>query len=349
MPNLRPVLATARCNRPSSTCQKPSPSALSARSLALLRQARHVSTSTSTSSPESGTLSPHPPSPTNTTRTSSPFFFSTGYALFAKRRSRPFPPPFLSLPNTSFSDPLSTHHRSKDGRNIPHYEGEIIRGITNGDDAVLVSETMIAANDGVGAWATKEKGHAALWARLIVHFWALEAGRDGFGSEVAQSVSDESSVERIPNMQGYLRRAFEHTQSAVGEWLGTSTASGVLIHHTSAPTSEQTKPLLYVTHLGDSQILVIRPGAPEPIFKTVEQWHWFDCPRQLGTNSPDTPDENAVSDTVEVEIGDVVLAMSDGVVDNLFEAELIQLVVCRRSTKCPRKVMETTTTSGRRR
>jgi len=38
----------------------------------------------------------------------------------------------------------------------------MIRGITNGDDAVLVGENMIAANDGVGAWAQKEKGHAAL-------------------------------------------------------------------------------------------------------------------------------------------------------------------------------------------
>jgi len=31
---------------------------------------------------------------------------------------------------------------------------------------VLVSENMIAANDGVGAWAQKEKGHAAWVERL---------------------------------------------------------------------------------------------------------------------------------------------------------------------------------------
>jgi hypothetical protein len=37
----------------------------------------------------------------------------------------------------------------------------MIRGVTNGDDAVLVSENFIGANDGVGAWATREKGHAA--------------------------------------------------------------------------------------------------------------------------------------------------------------------------------------------
>jgi hypothetical protein len=89
----------------------------------------------------------------------SPFYFEAGYALFAKRPSRPFPPPFLSLPSTSFSEPLSTHNRSRDRR--PTVNGDMIRGVTNGDDAVLVNESFICANDGVGAWGTREKGHAA--------------------------------------------------------------------------------------------------------------------------------------------------------------------------------------------
>ena len=88
-----------------------------------------------------------------------PFYFDTGYALFAKRPSRPFPPPFLSKPSGSFSDPLTTHNQSRDRR--PYVNGEMIRGVTNGDDAVLVSDNFIGANDGVGAWATREKGHAA--------------------------------------------------------------------------------------------------------------------------------------------------------------------------------------------
>lgn len=89
----------------------------------------------------------------------SPFYFDTGYALFAKRPSRPFPPPFLSMPSASFSDPLSTHNRSRDRRS--YVNGEMIRGVTNGDDAVLVGENFIGANDGVGAWASRDKGHAA--------------------------------------------------------------------------------------------------------------------------------------------------------------------------------------------
>ena len=110
--------------------------------------------------PRVGTTTPvpdaaHPPEP----KTKPPFYFEAGYALFAKRPSRPFPPPFLSLPSTSFSEPLSTHNRSRDRR--PTVNGEMIRGVTNGDDAVLVSEYFVGANDGVGAWGTREKGHAA--------------------------------------------------------------------------------------------------------------------------------------------------------------------------------------------
>lgn len=108
--------------------------------------------------PKTGTTTPIPHE-AHPVVSKSLFYFEAGYALFAKRPSRPFPPPFLSPPSGSFSDPLSTHNMSRDRR--PKVNGEMIRGITNGDDAVLVSDNFICANDGVGAWATKERGHAA--------------------------------------------------------------------------------------------------------------------------------------------------------------------------------------------
>ena len=108
--------------------------------------------------PDAGKTTPTPAAALNQ-KPKSPFYFDTGYALFAKRPSRPFPPPFLSPPSGSFSDPLSTHNRSRDRRS--YVNGEMIRGITNGDDAVLVGENFVGANDGVGAWAFREKGHAA--------------------------------------------------------------------------------------------------------------------------------------------------------------------------------------------
>lgn len=40
-------------------------------------------------------------------------------------------------------------------------KNELIRGLTNGDDAVLASDFLLGVNDGVGAWQTKPEGHAA--------------------------------------------------------------------------------------------------------------------------------------------------------------------------------------------
>ena len=211
----------------------------------------------------------------------------------------------------------------------------MILGVTNGDDAMLVTENLLAANDGVGAWAQKERGHAPLWSRLIIHFWATEAEKDGVGAATSGTVDGNSSeTNGKPDPVRYLSEAYKATKealSAPNEWLGTTTTSSALLHW------EGGQPLLYVTQLGDCKVLVLRPdeyiqGEQVPdgseeiggkiVFATKEQWHYFDCPRQLGTNSPDTPEENAVLDTVSLQEGDVVLAMSDGVTDNLWEHEI---------------------------
>ena len=284
----------------------------------------------------SGIKTPFPEESPSKTCAGTPFYFGTGYALFAKRPSKPFPPPFTSPPSGSFSDPLSTHNRNCDRRN--YVNGEMIRGITNGDDAVLVNENFIGANDGVGAWASRPKGHAAyglsrrlnmyfilidtrLWSRLILHFWALEAEKE------ALARTDNSSSSE-PDPISCLQRAYEQTLTATtmaNEWQGTTTTCSALLHHTKAAST--INPVLYVTNLGDSQIMVIRPKTDQVIYKTTEQWHWFDCPRQLGTNSPDKPSANAVMAKVELEEDDVVLAMSDGVTDNLWEHEIVQNVI----------------------
>ncbi|GJN77835.1 hypothetical protein PLIIFM63780_001328 [Purpureocillium lilacinum] len=246
-----------------------------------------------------------------------PFRFETGVGLFAKRAPRPFPPPFLSPPSGSFSDPLSTHHQSRDRRAFVN--GELIRGLTNGDDAVYASDFFVCANDGVGAWATRPRGHAGLWSRLILHYWA-GAIEDDLAKEF-----DE------PDPIGTLQLAYERTLDATvpHDWQGTTTACGAQLHYRMPPESVGggPTPFLYVTNLGDCQVMVVRPRRKEVIYKTKEQWHWFDCPRQLGTNSPDTPRQNAIMDSMDIEEGDVVLAMSDGVIDNLWEHEIVESLV----------------------
>ena len=156
-----------------------------------------------------------------------------------------------------------------------------------------------------------------LWSRLIVHFWAAEIER----------AANEGGE---PTPMEYLQRAYEQTLEATmqpTEWQGTTTATGAQLHFENTEADGAERPVLYVTNLGDSQVLVLRPRNSNVIFKTEAQWHWFDCPRQLGTNSPDTPKGAAVVNKVVVEVGDVVLAVSDGGTDNLWEHEVVSCVV----------------------
>lgn len=134
-----------------------------------------------------------------------------------------------------------------------------------------------------------------------------------------------------PDPRRYLQAAYERTVEATSgpnDCLGTTTAAGAQLFYKGDLENPQSTvvPLLYVTNLGDSQIMVVRAKNRQILYKSKEQWHWFDCPRQLGTNSPDTPDQNAVVDTVELTEGDIVLAMSDGVIDNLWEHEIVENV-----------------------
>lgn len=105
--------------------------------------------------PSYGIITPAPDHHPQLSLSRSPFRFETGYALCAKRSPRPFPPPFLARPTSSFSDPLTATSTQIS------VKGELIRGLNNGDDSVLVGENFLGVNDGVGAWATKPQGHAA--------------------------------------------------------------------------------------------------------------------------------------------------------------------------------------------
>jgi hypothetical protein len=165
----------------------------------------------------------------------------------------------------------------------------------------------------------------SLWSRLIIHFWALEI-------EKGEAAADSRGEKYEPHPTEYLQHAYEKTIEATSkpnQWQGTTTASGAQLHFEirDGEGEQSEKPVLYITNLGDSRIMVIRPSEGKVIFKTVEQWHWFDCPRQLGTNSPDTPKDNAVTDKVELEEDDIVLAVSDGVIDNLWEHEIVENVM----------------------
>lgn len=156
-----------------------------------------------------------------------------------------------------------------------------------------------------------------------MHFWASAVHDLTIRPDSPDDIFDPEPVLA-------LQTAYEQTLKATEEhgWQGTTTACGAQLFYTiqDETVSRRAVPVLYVTNLGDCQIMVVRPKTKEIVFKTQEQWHWFDCPRQLGTNSPDTPKENAVLDMVTLQVGDVILAMTDGVIDNLWGHEIVETI-----------------------
>ncbi|KAL7272349.1 hypothetical protein RUND412_004847 [Rhizina undulata] len=255
---------------------------------------------------------PNPATNTVTTQTAtrlSPYVFNPGYSLFAKRPPRPFPPPFNSPPASSFSDPLSTHNLSRAPAYYPKSEGAaFLRGVTNGDDAIIYSPTHLAVADGVGAWNTKSAGHAPLWSRLMLHFWSCEVENGVWG------LKNPEGPDPVACLQEAYHSTIHATSTACSTvWQGTTTACVAVIKDRQ----------LLVANVGDSKCFVIRPKAKGFVLETEDQWHWFDCPRQLGTNSPDTPQRNAVVSKIDIEDGDVIVLATDGLPDNLWEHEIL--------------------------
>mmetsp|Transcript_48799 Transcript_48799/g.76171 ORF Transcript_48799/g.76171 Transcript_48799/m.76171 type:complete len:312 (-) Transcript_48799:31-966(-) len=106
--------------------------------------------------------------------------------------------------------------------------------------------------------------------------------------------------------------------------VGASTAIVVTVDQTSEPGFT----ILKGANIGDSGISVFRrspEGALECVYKTIPQMHYFNCPFQLGGASPDSADQ-ATRIRCPLLPGDVAMIASDGVYDNVFESQIIDLL-----------------------
>jgi len=80
--------------------------------------------------------------------------------------------------------------------------------------------------------------------------------------------------------------------------------------------------VLRAANLGDSAFMVVR--GLDIIFRSREQQHAFNSPYQLGTGSADRPEHAQVTE-VDVQPGDLVVLGSDGLFDNLYDDEIVEL------------------------
>lgn len=183
---------------------------------------------------------------------------------------------------------------------IPH-PSKVHKG---GEDAYFISENgnAIGVADGVGGWAELGVDPGKYSKRLMNE--AKNSAEEG-------STNDDQKI---------LSEAYQRTNHA--GVVGSATAV-VLVLDTD-------KGVLRASNLGDSGFMVVRKG--QIVHRSTEQQHSFNFPFQLANTGDEranaTSDKPADAEKVEVEVheGDIVVAGSDGLFDNLYDHEILAIV-----------------------
>ncbi|KNE67895.1 hypothetical protein AMAG_12613 [Allomyces macrogynus ATCC 38327] len=185
-----------------------------------------------------------------------------------------------------------------------------LKSMQCGEDAFFSRYNCVGVGDGVGGWQGQANANAGLFARKLMHYCSAELER---AHEVPPNVAARDEIDIDP--VGVLQHAYHRTvQDAQSEgFVGSTTACVVLLVHDE----------LRIANLGDGAVMVIRQG--EFVFRTEEQVHSFNYPYQLGTAASDLP-THAQQFRVKAHHGDIVLVVSDGILDNLFEEDILAAV-----------------------
>ena len=200
-------------------------------------------------------------------------------------------------------------------------------------DASLADEDLqiFGVADGVGEWETFGLDPGLFPKELMAFF------SEGYKQAVAEIQGKVGDI--CPILKILLSEAYCKTTS-----YGSSTVLLGVLHHNS----------LYTVSLGDSTYVVLRPREKRSklneVFRLPEQQHSFNCPYQLarfpepdqyellikkGLTSfvsllkrsnlemQDRP-QDANSEIFQLIEGDIIIAASDGLFDNLFDEDIIK-------------------------
>ncbi|KDP38810.1 hypothetical protein JCGZ_04967 [Jatropha curcas] len=164
-----------------------------------------------------------------------------------------------------------------------------------GEDAHFIckEKLTIGVADGVGGWARKGVD-AGIYARRLME-----------NSIIALQGEKKGSV----NPRKVLQEAYSNTNVK-----GSSTACIITIDSNNC---------LHYVNLGDSGFLLFREN--KYIYKSKVQQHEFNHPYQLGTCSDDLPCL-AYEEKILVEAGDIVVAGTDGLLDNIYPSEITKIL-----------------------
>lgn len=192
--------------------------------------------------------------------------------------------------------------------------------IKAGDDAMLVSPTILAVADGVTGWesANLDADNVTGWDKML--------GSGIWSRSMLETVSRLMTEWKINQAPHYLSKrdldqiiddSFLHTSHL----MDLQNLKGSLTLILSMITGD----LLQLISIGDSKLFIIRDNK---IIKTNdEQMISPLCPQQIGTQTLNNiPSQMAWMDHCEIQIGDLVLVCTDGITDNLYDWEILKII-----------------------
>ncbi|KDP30212.1 hypothetical protein JCGZ_16994 [Jatropha curcas] len=164
-----------------------------------------------------------------------------------------------------------------------------------GEDSHFIcrEKLTIGVADGVGGWARKGID-AGEYARELMT-----------NSVIALQDEEKGNV----NPRSVLQEAYSNTNVK-----GSSTACIITLSSNNC---------LHYVNLGDSGFMLFRDK--KCIHKSVVQQHGFNCPYQLGTRCRDLPCM-AYEEKIDVEAGDIIVAGTDGMLDNIYPSEIMEIL-----------------------
>lgn len=188
--------------------------------------------------------------------------------------------------------------------NIPHPE----KAEKYGEDAYFFDDHTgaFALADGVGGSASKDVD-PGLFSREMLRTCHSAAARKCEGS--LQAVLEEAAAQEL--------------------LLGGSAT--LLLGRLQSDS-------LCLLNLGDSGAMVLRPSFrkfrsgnffwPRVVLRSQDQTHYFNCPYQVAAEDFDSVATRVDRVSVDVQEGDILVAATDGVLDNLFDKQ-IQIAVAQ--------------------
>lgn len=182
--------------------------------------------------------------------------------------------------------------------------------INHGDDAMIVSPNLLGVADGVSGWSGQH-ANSGLFAKNFLEGISKNFTELSYkNSSQLSNITDEQLSLKID--QAYLD-SIKVMEEA--EFKGSSTLLVAMI----------IDKCLKIINIGDSKIFIVRDG--HVVLSNTEQYIGRLCPEQVGTSDVSKlPSKVMELLNFELQEDDLVLMCSDGVSDNLYEDQLLEII-----------------------